>query len=302
MTMRIPRRAALAALSLGALLSACGASGGPAASPTPTPQPTVQPTATPTPTAQPTPTPAPSVQPTPTPTPAPATAETRIYLIAGGKVQPAHRWVSPTTPARDSLLALIEVPNPAEVDGGLTNDVPPSTRLLGVSIAGGVATVDLSHDFLAGSGDSLSRRVAQVVYTLTQFSTVQTVVVHVDGAAVGSIGAVNLSHPVGRADLEPWTPAILVESPAAGDNVTSPLRIWGTANTVEAVFRIRMTTVDGTQLFDYRVQATSGTGTRGTFDVTVRFTVGGGATLQAYEVSMKDGSHINTVSVKLFLQ
>lgn len=97
-------------------------------------------------------------------------------------------------------------------------------------------------------------------------------------------------------------PAILVESPTAGQTVHSPLRIWGTSNTFEAVFRIRLTTADGRQLFDYQVKATSGTGTRGSFDVTVRFTASGPATLQAYEVSMKDGSHINVVNIPLTLQ
>jgi germination protein M len=296
-----PHRVALATLSLGALLSACGSGGGPAVSPTPTPSPTTTAPPTPTATAQPTGTPT-QIVPTATPTPQPATAQTSIYLVAGGTVQPAHRQVSAATPARGSLLALIEAPNPAEVAAGMSNDVPPNTRLLGVSIANDVATVDLSHEFLAGTGDSLSRRVAQVVYTLTQFSTAHSVVFRIDGAPVSSIGAVTLAHPVSRPSMEQWTPAILVESPAVGDEVNSPIRVWGTANTFEAVFRIRMTTLDGTRVFDYQVQATSGTGTRGTFDVTVRPAQLGDVTLQAYEVSMKDGSHIHVVNVPIHLR
>lgn len=88
-------------------------------------------------------------------------------------------------------------------------------------------------------------------------------------------------------------PAILVESPAAGASVRSPLRVYGSANTFEAQFRLRLVTARGVRLFDIPVHATSGTGTRGRFDVTVWFTASGPATLTAYEVSMRDGSMVN---------
>lgn len=296
MAIRHSHRAALVALSLGALLSACGSSGGgPAASPTPTPQPTVQPTAQPT--AQPTPT----ATPVPTPTASPAMTSTSVFLVLDGKVQPVRRVVSAITPARDSMLALLQPPSNVESAYHYTNDVPLTTRLNGVSITGGVATVDLSMQFTSGPADSQARRVAQVVDTLTELGTVRSVLFRIEGSPILSMGGVALGSPVTRAAVEDWNPAILVEGPVFNQTVGSPLRIWGTANTFEAVFRVRMW-AGGTQLFDYRVQATSGTGTRGSFDVTVRFTASGPAVLEAYEVSMKDGSHVNVVDIPLTLQ
>ncbi|HZS15717.1 MAG TPA: Gmad2 immunoglobulin-like domain-containing protein [Candidatus Dormibacteraeota bacterium] len=285
-----PSRVALATLSLGALLSACGGSGGPAGPSTPTPAPTAtpapteQPTATPTPQATPTPT---EILPTPAPTPV-ATTTTSVYFLRDGRVMPVHRIVSPASPAWDSLVALLAGPTSAEAQQGFTSAVATAQRVLSVSIANGVATVDFAARAPTGAG------LAEVVYTLTQFRTVQSVAVRVDGAP--------LAAGLTRGGEEQWTPAIFVEAPVVGQSAGSPLRVWGTANTFEAAFRIRLTTSSGVQLFDYPVQATSGTGTRGTFDVTVRFTVSGAATLQLYEVSMKDGSHVNVVTIPLTLQ
>ena len=219
-----------------------------------------------------------------------------IYLLRDGRVAPVHRTVSLATPARDALRAVIAGPTAVEARQGFSSDVPAASRLRGVTVSDGLATVDVSRDFFAGTGTSPSPRVAEVVHTLTQFHTVGAVSILVDGVAAPGLAGLT------RSAVEQWTPAILVEAPVAGQTVSSPLRVWGTSNTFEGAFRIRVTTADGRQLFDYPVQATSGTGTRGSFDVTVRFAVSGEATLQAYEVSMKDGAHVNVVAIPLTLQ
>jgi len=270
------------------LVAACGAGGG--GTPGPQPTATPAPTATGTPVATPTPT---SVPPTASPAPVPATAQASAYFIRDGRVAPTHRSVNAAAPARDAVLALIAGPSAVESAAGLSSDVPSSTRLLGVSISASVATVDLSREFTGGTTASQARRVAQVVCTLTHFATIRSVTFHIEGAPLSSLGGVALSRPVTRAAVESWLPAILVESPASGDSVRSPLRVDGSADTFEAVFRLRLVTADGHMLFDIPVKATSGTGTRGTFDVTVWFTAGGPATLRAYEISMRDGRMIN---------
>ena len=43
-----------------------------------------------------------------------------------------------------------------------------------------------------------------------------------------------------RADFEEQTPIILVESPLPFEEVTSPLRVTGTANTFEATFQYEL--------------------------------------------------------------
>lgn len=287
-------RLATAAVGLAALAAAScggGAGGGPAASATPAPSTTS--TSTPAPVTQGT---------TATPAAAPTT-QVSIYLMHNGKVAPAHRGASSTTPARDAILALIAAPTAAEFADGLRTDVPPTTRLLGLVIDNGVATVDLSSEFTAGSSDSLARRSAQVVYTLTQFTSARTVALHVNGKVVASLGGVALAQPVGRAAFERWTPAILIESPADGDTVSSPLHVWGTANTFEAVFHLSLVSDGGTTLLDQVVHASSGTGTRGSFDVTLRFSGGGsgGADLSGYEISMRDGTPVNVATTHVVL-
>lgn len=92
-------------------------------------------------------------------------------------------------------------------------------------------------------------------------------------------------------------PAIVIDQPQAGATVHSPFHVTGTANTFEATFRLQLKDASGTVLLDEQVMATSGTGTRGTYDATVTTGYHGQATLTAYERSAKDGSPTNLTSV-----
>lgn len=236
----------------------------------------------------------------------PATASVVAYLVRDEKVAPVRRSGAAATPARAALEALLQGPTGSEASAGLTSAIPTGTTLLGVDIADGVATVDLSTEFGSGGGSlSMQERVAQVVYTVTQFSTAQKVLFHVDGKAVAALGGEGLilGSPQARSDWEAMTPAILLESPLPGDTVTSPFDITGTANTFEAVFRASLTDSSGATLHDDSVTATSGTGTRGTFSQAITFTgaTHGTGTLKVYEASAKDGSEINVVSIAVSL-
>ena len=86
--------------------------------------------------------------------------------------------------------------------------------------------------------------------------------------------------------------------------MTSPLRVTGTANTFEATFNYELTDTDGLIVDENFVTATSGTGTRGTFDFTTGpFTVpfNGVGALIVFELSAKDGSRINLVEIPLHM-
>ncbi len=98
--------------------------------------------------------------------------------------------------------------------------------------------------------------------------------------------------PRGRADLEEFAPSVLVESPTVGEQVSSPLRIIGTANTFEATFNVEVVDAKGRVLGKRFVTATSGSGTRGTFDAEVPFkaTGAGPGKLIVFELSAEDGS------------
>lgn len=97
------------------------------------------------------------------------------------------------------------------------------------------------------------------------------------------------------------TPAILVETPAPGDTVSSPLKIAGTANVFEATVSYSLEDANGTEIAKGFTTATCGTGCRGTFDVTVPFDGAGASsgTLYVFEVSAEDGSRTKVVEIPL---
>ncbi len=77
---------------------------------------------------------------------------------------------------------LVAGPTPAELADGLTSAVPADTELLDVNLADGVATVDLSSAYTTGGGSlSMMARVAQVVFTATQFDNADGVEFWIEG-------------------------------------------------------------------------------------------------------------------------
>lgn len=77
----------------------------------------------------------------------------------------------------------------------------------------------------------MGARLAEAVFTLTQFTTVHSVKVEVDGQLVADpAGAAN---PLTRGSFAALTPAILIENPIPGDAVSSPLTGPGSASTFE---------------------------------------------------------------------
>ena len=138
----------------------------------------------------------------------------------------------------------------------ISSAIPSGTRLLGLTIKNGVATVDLSTEFDAGGGTtSMQFRLAQVVYTLTQFSTVKSVVFQVEGQTVTVFSGegIVLDGPVGRADFTDQLPSMFVDRPAFGAALGNPGRITGSANVFEATFRVAILDAAGKELADEMV-------------------------------------------------
>lgn len=211
-----------------------------------------------------------------------------MYFLRDGKVWPAPREVAVTEAvAKAALEALLAGPTEQEdTELGFSTAIPAGAVLESVEISDGVARVEFSAELPEES-------LAQVAYTASQFSTVESVEIQ--------------DQAVTRADFEDLTPAILVESPLSFEEVTSPLRVTGTANTFEATFSYELTDTDGliVDVDENFVTATSGTGTRGTFDFsTDPFTVpfDGVGSLIVFERSAKDGSRINLVEIPLRME
>ncbi|MFF4908107.1 GerMN domain-containing protein [Streptomyces sp. NPDC001260] len=228
---------------------------------------------------------------------------TAVYFLHDGKVSATPRTVTAPATATAALHALLAGPSRFEGHRGRTTAVPSGTELRSVDVQGRLATVDLSERFLDDGGPSMRARLAQVVFTLTRFPTVRKVAFEIDGKPVRYFGpeGVVLDGPVGRADFEDLSPAVLVESPLIGDAVRTPLRVWGSADTFEAEFRLTLTDVSGHRAADVPVRATSGTGTRGTFDVTFPYRAvrTGPGLLTAYFVSPEDGRPVTVDTVPL---
>jgi spore germination protein GerM len=248
---------------------------------------------------------------TTTTTSKPVTGDTMsvtVYFSRDEEICAATRILPKTQSVGSAAMrALLEGPTASENDGGMSTCIPAGTTFLGLNIFDGVATVDLSLEYGSGGGTlSMLTRLAQVVFTLTQFPSVQGVEFKLDGDPIDVLGGegIIIDHPMSREDYEDLSPAILVESPTLGQTVGSPLRITGTANVFEAVFRINIVDWDGLIIADQTVMASSGTGTRGTFDVTIPFEVGraGIGALIVFADSPKDGSQIDVVEIPLQLE
>lgn len=226
-----------------------------------------------------------------------------LYFLRGDRLGVAHRLVPATTmPATAAMTLLLEGPDARERTAGLTTAVPAGTRLGNVAIADGVAHVDLGGRFAAGGGSaSMQARVAQVVYTLTQFPTVHAVRFLIDGRPVETLGGEGLvlDTPQRRADWERLLPAIFVETPAVGDTIRSPTRVTGSASVFEGTFVLELVRRDGTVLARETVTASEGAPGRGSFAARLRFVGSGAVILRAYQVSMEDGTPLDEVRIAL---
>jgi immunoglobulin-like protein involved in spore germination len=170
----------------------------------------------------------------------------------------------------------VEVPQTQAVAGAALHALGVSAS---VQIADGTATVALAQ--------APADQVAEIVYTLTQFSTVQRVDV------AGRSGLT-------RDDFAAYEPPILVETPAAGASVPATFTVSGTASVFEATLVVELRR-NGTVLTKQTVTASEGAPGRGTFSTTVQAPSTGAATVAAYAPSAADGTpqHEQDVAVTI---
>lgn len=161
--------------------------------------------------------------------------------------------------------------------------------------------MDLSSEFERGGGSFTEMmRLAQVVYTLTQFPTVDDVVLEIDGERVETFGShgIVIEDPMKRSNFRDLLPPIVVMSPAIGEIISSPVTISGTANVFEATVSIRILDDNGDPLAETFTTATCGSGCRGSYSEEVRFDAAGdGGVIEVFESSAEDGSPLHLVSI-----
>lgn len=173
-----------------------------------------------------------------------------------------------------------------------------------IAIRDGIAIIDVTRDFESGGGSfSMGARLAQLTFTLTQFSTVDGVELRIEGRTVEVFGGEGLiiDRPMTRDDFDGFLPAILVESPAPGDTVSSPLTVRGLANTFEGEVIARLISSKGAVIATGRGMGMMGDWAP--FKVTLSFSFASGpATLQSFYTSPKDGSIMHLTEIPLSIK
>jgi germination protein M len=253
----------------------------------------------------------PQIQPVPEPVPSDPqviqTMNVAVYYLKDKNnemylVREVHKVEKSVEVAQAALHELISG-NP--LTSGAIKVLPTDTKILGIKIENGLATVDFSGEVLkanvGSTGEALG--IASIVNTLTEFPTVQQVQFTVDGKAengLGWWGHVGLyEQPFKRNLSSVYEPVIWVIAPIADQTITSPVRIKGNARIFEAMVSYLLRDANGNILAQGSTMATAGAPDRGDFEAQLSFTpasVGKGQ-LEVYEESMKDGSEMNMVII-----
>ena len=137
-----------------------------------------------------------------------------------------------------------------------------------ISISNGTATVERD--------DATREQVAEMVYTLTQYPTIQRVDV------AGKTGLT-------RADVAEFVPPILVERPAAGATTGKTIAVSGSASVYEATVVLELRQA-GKVVQKKVVTAAEGAPGRGPFSGTLVAPASGHYVVAAYSPSAMDGS------------
>jgi hypothetical protein len=244
--------------------------------------------------------------PSPSPSPTPTRSMTyEVWFNYDGYLFVTHR-TEPFTAGvgARAIEMLLGGPTNAEDAAKVGTSINPGTRLLGLSIDDGIATVNMDGTFSAEETPAIAvGSLSQIVYTLTQFDSVDGVVFEVEGIPLTNFGGYELDGPQRRADFADQLPWILVESPGIGERVSSPVRISGSANVFEATVSIAILDQQGRTVASTFAMATCGTGCRGTYSTDVVYDVGTTqpGTVRVYEVSAMDGSPIHVVDIPVTL-
>lgn len=225
------------------------------------------------------------------------TTQTEAYLI-----REVHQVDKTAEVAKAALNELI---SGTPTTAGASRVMPTGTKILGINITEGLATVDFSAEVLranvGSSGEALG--IASIVNTLTEFPTIQKVAFTVDGSADKGMdwwGHVGLYEQPFQRDLSSvLEPAIWVTSPQRDQVISSPVKISGNARVFEASVSYRLRDNSGTIIAQGHTMAAEGAPGRGDFNADLVFTAHGPGQgqIEVFEASAKDGSDTNKVVI-----
>lgn len=237
----------------------------------------------------------------------PVKMDVSVYYLKSSQndmylVREVHQVDQTTEVAKAALNELI---SGTPVTAGAYRVLPADTKILGINIDQGLATVDFSGEVLkanvGSSGEALG--IASIVDTLTEFPTIQKVAFTVDGSKEKGMdwwGHVGLyEQPFKRDVSNVFEPAIWVTTPVKDQVITSPVKISGSARVFEATVSYRLRDTNGTVIAQGNTMASEGAPGRGDFNAELAFSTGGPGKgqIEVFEASAKDGSDINKVII-----
>jgi peptidoglycan hydrolase-like protein with peptidoglycan-binding domain len=142
-----------------------------------------------------------------------------VYFVQGEQLVPVTR---PGTTALDAVEQLVAGPTRTEYRRGFRTYIPAATRVRRLSIADGIATVDLTQPFAVGTKpDAMLARLSELVRTLTGLQGTTKVQLLINGRAVaGMFPGISTSNPLTLRYLE--TPNIPVPRPPPPPRLPAP--------------------------------------------------------------------------------
>lgn len=135
------------------------------------------------------------------PAEAPRTVAVKVYFSDPEAMflHPVTRQAAAAHPALDAVQALAAGPAAGEAD--LRPTLPAGVKVLGVTIADGVATVNFARELkekFGGGSTGEIMLVYSVVNTLTEFENVKGVALQVEGQPLPTLGHLDMTRPLPR--------------------------------------------------------------------------------------------------------
>ncbi len=154
-----------------------------------------------------------------------ASVGTSVYLIQGESLKAVSRTV-PTQSVAAAVAALLRGPTAAEAKNDVRTQIPPGTKVRKVSVANGIATIDLTRSFVEGTNRTLLvARLDQLVWTATAVPKVTGVRLWIDGNAARSMGqGISVDRTMTRTNIDP---PIEEKLPTGTADTTGPTSIKG---------------------------------------------------------------------------
>lgn len=234
-----------------------------------------------------------------TPSATPVTANVPIYYlgtVGSARGEPKlfreyHRLAA----GDGSVAAKIKAAVTAMLDGRTAYDAdyfsqwPASASVGGVTIDGGVATLDLARATVnAREPTGNAAAVQQLIWTATAFSGGTGVRLLFDGAPRTTWGGVPVDGTLRRAPAATTLAPVRIIDPQAKAVTGTSVTVNLAGIVFEATIQVRVRDSGGTVIARKTVRLTAGAPAEGTG--VARFTLATGSyTVEAYEVSLKDG-------------